>query len=76
MAWRLRLIRSLEIHQNRRETPIVAMTAHVLNDISNQCIESGMNGYISKPIDTEELFATIARLVPAPEVSTSAETSP
>ena len=42
-------------------TAIIAMTAHVLAHDIRQCFESGMDDYISKPIDFEKLFALIER---------------
>jgi signal transduction histidine kinase/DNA-binding response OmpR family regulator len=50
--------------------PIVAMTAHALVGDRERCIASGMDGYVSKPIRTSELFATIEKMLgdkPKPE---------
>ena len=43
--------------------PIVAMTAHALVSDQERCLASGMDGYVSKPIRTSELLATIERLL-------------
>ena len=45
------------------ELPIIAMTAYAMNGAKEQCLAAGMNDYISKPIDQERLFTTLARWV-------------
>ena len=35
--------------------PIIAMTAHAMSDVRGQCIEAGMDEYISKPVDFDDL---------------------
>lgn len=40
-------------------TPVLALTANVNKGVSESCIEAGMQGYISKPFEEEELFIGI-----------------
>ncbi|MCG2584287.1 response regulator [Massilia sp. TS11] len=41
--------------------PIIAMTAHALAEIRERCLREGMQDYITKPIDPEKLYTTLAR---------------
>ena len=45
-----------------KDIPIVAVTAHVSPEIRQACVEAGMNDYVSKPVNLEELAATIGQL--------------
>jgi CheY-like chemotaxis protein len=42
------------------------MTAHAMSGDREKCLQSGMNGYVSKPINVKELFDEIERLVEDP----------
>lgn len=44
--------------------PIVAMTAHAMPDERARCLASGMNDHITKPINPDDLYKTIARWCP------------
>lgn len=39
--------------------PVVAMTAHAMNGDRERCLDAGMNGYISKPVQPAHLLATV-----------------
>jgi signal transduction histidine kinase/DNA-binding response OmpR family regulator/integral membrane sensor domain MASE1 len=44
--------------------PVLAMTAGVMESEREQCIASGMNDFIAKPIDVEQMLRAIARNLP------------
>ncbi len=49
---------------NYSATPILAMTASVFAEEQSQCLESGMNDLVPKPVDPDVLFATLAKWLP------------
>jgi CheY-like chemotaxis protein len=40
-------------------TPIIALTAHAMRGDADKCLEVGMNGYISKPINLVQLIELV-----------------
>jgi signal transduction histidine kinase len=57
-----RLIRGQEIATGKH-IPIVAMTAHAMKGDKEKCLESGMDYYITKPIDSQELVNLIQKII-------------
>jgi two-component system, sensor histidine kinase and response regulator len=58
------LIRDAE-RQTGGHLRIIAMTAHAMNGDRERCIDAGMDGYLSKPIDREMLCALVEDSSPA-----------
>jgi len=56
-------IRAYEKSNDLPETPIIAVTASVVNDDIQQCFKVGMNGYIPKPIQPDLLYSEIKNLI-------------
>lgn len=62
-----RSVRALS-HATRREVPIVALTADVATERMQQCLASGMTGYLEKPFRREDLERVLAEAIGALEV--------
>jgi len=48
------------------EIPIIAMTAHALEEDRDKCFEAGMNGYLSKPVETDVFMEIIDKVLADP----------
>jgi len=44
-----------------QKLPIIAMTAHVMADEVQRCLQAGMNDHVGKPIDPDAFFGTLGR---------------
>jgi signal transduction histidine kinase/CheY-like chemotaxis protein len=61
-----RQIRRLERQHNLPAVPIIALTAHILDEHRQHGVESGMNDFLGKPLDSAKLYSTLdAYLQPA-----------
>jgi signal transduction histidine kinase/ActR/RegA family two-component response regulator len=48
--------------------PIIALTAHAMNEERERCLESGFTGFLTKPINREQLVQSLASYRPRQEV--------
>ncbi|CAN1311505.1 Histidine kinase 4 [Linum perenne] len=62
-----RRIRQMEKQANTDESeeclhlPILAMTADVIHATSDECLKCGMDGYVSKPFEEQNLYQAVAK---------------
>jgi CheY-like chemotaxis protein len=55
-----RVLRSMPAGES---VPIIAMTAAVLQDDRQACFDAGMNGFVGKPIDPQELMTVLRQWI-------------
>ncbi|MHB9291929.1 PAS domain protein [Hollandina sp. SP2] len=48
-------------HPRAKTIPIIAMTANVFREDLDRCFQAGMNSHLGKPLNLDELFATLCR---------------
>jgi two-component system, sensor histidine kinase and response regulator len=56
------IIREIE-RPTEKHVPIIAMTAHASKSDRQACLNSGMDGFVSKPVKADELLKTIESLL-------------
>lgn len=61
-----RAIRSLS-REDARTIPIVAMSANAFTEDKVRCREAGMDGHLTKPIDSDKLIDALSKIMAAKE---------
>ncbi|KAL8121362.1 histidine kinase 3 isoform X2 [Apium graveolens] len=55
------LLRDAHKDISRCHIPIMAMTADVIHATNEECLKCGMDGYVSKPFEAEQLYREVSR---------------
>lgn len=58
-------LKQIRKHATAANIPIVALTAHAMDDMRSECAAAGFDDFATKPIDFEELLNMIRRLIPS-----------
>ncbi len=45
------------------ESPFIALTANVMDEDRNKCLEAGMQAFLTKPVNRKLLFSTLSNLL-------------
>lgn len=55
--------RAVRADEAIKDIPIIAVTAHAMAGDEEKAMEAGCNDYLTKPIDEEELWAKVEKLI-------------
>lgn len=58
----LELVRRLKAHALWKEVPVIVVTAMAMAGDREQCLEAGADGYLSKPLEFEEVIEAIQQV--------------
>lgn len=57
-------IRRVEKETGWSRVPILGLTAHAIGGYQETCMNHGMDGYLGKPFDIQQLLKTISHMLP------------
>jgi CheY-like chemotaxis protein len=58
-----REIRTWESNNSYPRMPIIALSANVMADVLDKCVQAGFNSYVTKPVDFKNLSEAMSNLL-------------
>ena len=52
-----------DLDDSRAEIPIIAMTANAYDEDRRKAQEAGMDGFLAKPLDVDEMMRLLAQII-------------
>jgi len=65
-----RRIREMEKQKQASSMPIIGLSAHAMENVVKSCIDAGMNQFMSKPVDPNNIISAILGMAQKPTTST------
>jgi CheY-like chemotaxis protein len=62
-----RELREWEQKENLPRMPIIALSANVMADVLDKCVQAGFNSYVTKPVDFKALSTAMGNLLDPPD---------
>jgi len=56
-----REIREWEAKGGHKRMPIIALSANVMSDVQEKCVEAGFSNYVTKPVDFIDLSNALSK---------------
>jgi CheY-like chemotaxis protein len=56
-------IRNWEAANSYPRMPIIALSANVMADVLDKCVQAGFNSYVTKPVDFKNLSEAMSNLL-------------
>ncbi len=72
----LEAVRQIRFREVWKDLPVIAMTAHALDEERARALEAGMSDHISKPIDPDVLYRTVLKWFERQKTGTDLQSKP
>ncbi|WHF51501.1 response regulator [Chryseobacterium gotjawalense] len=57
-------IGKMKNNEELKDIPVIAITAQAMTGDREKCLEAGADGYLSKPLNVDELMQVLQQLIP------------